>query len=229
MEGRALGGTRPDVLFGRGAPETDGRWRLELWWIPLGAGAHVVRISGRLYERLLATLGRRTPQDLYHSALIALTPAGRITIEMTPVPPPGGPDRGVVAGGPVGSRLLGRLRLFRYEVRRWPDGEIPDLPCAVASPVALTEDATAVASLLDAVARVPTLVWGRDELGVGDMWNSNSVVSWSLATAGLLDRAGAPPTGGRAPGWDAGVAAADGASAGVRHRVGGRGRSPVGR
>jgi len=29
--------------------------------------------------------------------------------------------------GTVGSRLLGHLRLFRYEVRRWREGSIPDV------------------------------------------------------------------------------------------------------
>ena len=57
-------------------------------------------------------------------------------------------------------------------------------------------------------------MWGRDELNTGDMWNSNSVVSWLIARSGLARPAdGAlagiqPPTGGRAPGWAAGVIAA---------------------
>jgi hypothetical protein len=40
------------------------------------------------------------------------------------------------------------------------------------------------------------------------MWNSNSVISWALVRAGVIDAAGSPPAGGRAPGWDAGVAVA---------------------
>lgn len=47
-----------------------------------------------------------------------------------------------------------------------------------------------------------------DEMDTGDMWNSNSVVSWVLTCAGLLDAAGEPPPGGRAPGWQAGVVVA---------------------
>jgi len=31
--------------------------------------------------------------------------------------------------------------------------------------------------VLETVARVPTPVWGRDELATGDMWNSNSVIA----------------------------------------------------
>jgi hypothetical protein len=40
------------------------------------------------------------------------------------------------------------------------------------------------------------------------MWNSNSVIAWVLATAGVDVDAVRPPDGGRAPGWDAGVAVA---------------------
>lgn len=54
---------------------------------------------------------------------------------------------------------------------------------------------------------MPTLVWGRDELHAGDMWNSNSVTSWLLASAGLAAQAGEPPVNERAPGWDAGLVA----------------------
>lgn len=40
------------------------------------------------------------------------------------------------------------------------------------------------------------------------MWNSNSVTAWLLVSAGLDAAASQPPNGGRAPGWDAGVAVA---------------------
>jgi len=183
-------------------------WRLELYWIPLGAGERLVRRSGHLYERLSAARHHRAPSDLYHSALIATTPGGRYTIEMTPVPDAHGAERGVVAEGAVGSPLLGRWRVFRYEIRRWLGGEIPDLPYAVASPVLVSHDAAVVEDVLELVAQVPTPTWGRHELYGGDMWNSNSVISWTLVRAGALVSAGAPPAGGRAPGWDAGVIAA---------------------
>lgn len=187
---------------------TDGAG-VELYWIPLGAGATIVRRSGRIYERLAAARQHRRRCDLYHSALIATTPAGRWTIEMTPVPAPGGRGtRGVVAEGIVGSRPLGRLRIFRYEVRRCLGGHIPDLADAVGGPVILTTDPQRAETVLRLVSSVPTPVWGRDELRAGEMWNSNSVVAWTLARAGLLDSAGSPPLGGRAPGWDAGVTVA---------------------
>ncbi len=36
-----------------------------------------------------------------------------------------------------------------------------------------------------AVPSVPTAVWGRDELHAGEMWNSNSLISWLIVSAGL--------------------------------------------
>jgi len=182
---------------------------LDLYWIPLGAGARVVRTSGKIYERLVALAAWRRPRHLYHSALVATTADQRFVIEMAPqVDDRGRIDRGVVAEGVVGSRWLRRMRVFRYEVRRWRNGRIPDLRYAVASPVRVTDDPEKVSSVLDLVSLVPTPVWGRDELRLGEMWNSNSVVSWVLCSAGLLDAAGELPDEGRAPGWDAGVAAA---------------------
>ncbi len=68
---------------------------VDLYWIPLGAGQHVVRLSGRLYEAICARLQRRPPCDLYHSALVVVVPKGRFVIEQTQVPGRGGP-RGVV-------------------------------------------------------------------------------------------------------------------------------------
>ncbi len=182
---------------------------LDLYWIPLGAGARVVRVSGRAYEAWCARRQRRPRCDLYHSALVANTSEGRTVIEMTPVPdirPP--QERGVVGEGPVGTRWARRFRIFRYEIRRWQGGAIPDIAYAVSSPVRVTDDPEAVQHVLDLVPLVPTPVWGRDELRAGEMWNSNSVVAWVLTRAGVAANAGRPPSNGRAPGWDAGVVAA---------------------
>ena len=205
----------------RMAPEPSPR--LDLYWIPLGAGARVVRTCGKGYEALVARLQHRPPCDLYHAALVAHTAVGRYSIEITPVPDDVGREqRGVVGDGPVGSRVLGRFRLFRYELRRWRDGVIPDLDFAVASPVLISEDAETVGHALELVALVPTPVWGRDELRAGEMWNSNSVISWVLDRAGVIERAGFPPGGGRAPGWDAGIVVARrpaGSASGERERV----------
>jgi hypothetical protein len=106
--------------------------------------------------------------------------------------------------GPVGSRLAGRFRLFRYEIRRWREGVIPDIGEAVASPVRLSDDLAVARRILDLVPSVPPLVWGRDEPHTGEMWNSNSVTAWLLATGGI-DAGVEPPSGGRAPGWRAGL------------------------
>jgi hypothetical protein len=195
---------------------------LDLYWIPLGAGTPVVRASGRLYEALRAAIDRRPRADLYHAALIAMVENTPICVEVAPVPDEDGANqRGVVAQGAVGSRLLGRWRVFRYEVRRWRDGTIPDLVHAVQS-VRLSTEAATIGTVLDSLATVPVHVWGRDEIGAHDMWNSNSVVSWALSSAGLLDRAGSPPRHGRAPGWQAGIIAA---TATTRQLAPGVGRS----
>ena len=180
---------------------------VELLWIPLGAGQHVVHISGRVFEALAAFVERRPARDLYHSALVITVPEGRYVIEMTPVPDEHGDRRGVVAGGVVGSRWLGRLRMFRYEIHRWRDGVIPDVDDATVSTTRQLELVDA-RRLLELVAAVPTPVWGRDELDAGEMWNSNSVTSWILHRSGVDTARLAPPEGGRAPGWDAGLVVA---------------------
>ena len=180
---------------------------VELLWIPLGAGQHVVRISGRVFESLTALVQHRPASALYHSALVVTAPDGRYVIEMTPVPDQHGAQRGVVADGAVGSAWLGRFRVFRYEIHRWRDGVIPDGDLAVAT-TTLQLDLAGARRLLDVVPDVPTPVWGRDELDAGEMWNSNSVTSWILCRSGIDCSSLAPPDGGRGPGWDAGLAVA---------------------
>lgn len=46
------------------------------------------------------------------------------------------------------------------------------------------------------------------QLATGDVWNSNSLIAWLLVHSGHDVDAIAPPPGGRAPGWTAGVVAA---------------------
>ncbi len=183
---------------------------VDLFWLPLGAGGHVVRWNGRVYETVAARLAHRPRQDLYHSALAVHLPPDTWVVEMTPAwLAAGGSERGVVATGAVGARWAGRSRLFRYEVRRWRGGSIGDVDEAVGSPVRVSEDADAARRLLAALPSVPVAVWGRDELRTGEMWNSNSVTSWALARAGLDPRVRRPPNGGRAPGWAAGTVVAE--------------------
>jgi hypothetical protein len=181
---------------------------VDLYWLPLGAGGHSVRLNGRVFEAVASRLGRRPPCDLYHSALVVRVPEGRFVIEQAPIADSNGAERGVVAEGAVGSRCLGRFRLFRYELRRWRDGDIPDVSAAVESPRRLTDDPGMSRRLLDLVPFVPTPVWGRDELGAGEMWNSNSFISWLIASSGFDAETIHVPAGGRAPGWRAGLVVA---------------------
>jgi hypothetical protein len=37
---------------------------VDLYWLPLGAGGHSVRLNGQLFEAGAAFLQRRTPRDL---------------------------------------------------------------------------------------------------------------------------------------------------------------------
>ncbi|WP_282945137.1 hypothetical protein [Cellulomonas endometrii] len=181
---------------------------VDLLWIPLGAGGSpIVRLSGRLYEGLAARRGRRPPCGLVHAALEVRPGGPAVTVEVTPVwGQPAGP-RGVVTTGPVGAPVLGRSRFFRYEVRCWAGGTIPDAAWAVERSV-VANDAPTALRLLDAAPGLPRHTWGRDPGAAGDMWTSNSVVAWLLARAGVDTARCGPPAGCRAPGWDAGVAAA---------------------
>jgi len=182
---------------------------IELYWLPLGAGGWFVRLNGRIYEAIRALLERRRPLNLYHSALLVQLPEGSFVIENCwPIPDTGRAARGVVVQGPVASRRMARWRVFRYEVRRWRDGIIADVDAAVASPQLLSDDPDVARRLLELVGSLPRPVWGRDELRTGEMWNSNSVIAWLLARSGLPTASIRPPAGGRAPGWQAGLAVA---------------------
>jgi hypothetical protein len=181
---------------------------VDLYWLPLGAGGHFVRLNGRLYEALAARLERRPARDLYHSALQVEVPEGTFVIEQAPVHDWSGGQRGVVAEGAVGAPWASRFRIFRYEIRLWRDGHIPDVAEAVDSPRRLSNEEECARRVLDLVPRVPTPVWGRDELGTGEMWNSNSVIAWVITRSGLDAEAIHPPGWGRAPGWRAGLVVA---------------------
>jgi hypothetical protein len=186
-----------------------GSAHVDLYWLPLGAGAvATVRWSGRLYEAIAAHRDHRPACDLYHSALQVYLGGDRFVIEMAPVWGNKHPDRGVVGEGAVGLPWLGRSRFFRYEVRRWRNGIIPDIAEAVAGPRRLSTDIALARLLLDLVPAFPTVTWGRDELGTGETWNSNSLIAWLLARTGHPVDLIHPPAGGRAPGWSAGLAIA---------------------
>lgn len=182
---------------------------IDVMWIPLGAGGSgIVRVNGRIYERLTSWRERRPPLALLHTALqVRLDGATWIVETMWPSPAGDPAARGVVVTAPVWLRPLGRFRLFRHEVRRWCDGILPDADQAIGGPDTVTTDPEVAQRLLDLVPAVPALIWGRRVDGA-DMWNSNSVIAWLLTRSGLAIDTITPPTGYRAPGWDAGSAVA---------------------
>lgn len=190
--------------------ETSARASVDLYWLPLGAGdaLPVVRWNGRVFEALVAGHEHRPRCDLYHSALEVQVDGRRFVIEMTPVWGNKESDRGVVCEGAVGLSGLGRSRFFRYEVRRWCGGVIPDVADAVGSPRRLSANSDQALRILALVPAFPTAVWGRDEQRTGQMWNSNSLISWLLARSGHDVSSVAAPVHGRAPGWDAALVVA---------------------
>lgn len=194
---------RPDAR----PAEDSVRSALELCWLPLGAGGHFVRLNGRVYEAVQAFRARRPRRALYHTALQVHVPEGRFVIETAwPIPDRDGASRGVAVEGPVATARIARFRVFRYEVRRWKGGTIADIAEAIDTQ-RISDDTDRARRVLDLVDSVPPLTWGRDELGLGEMWNSNSVISWLLARSGLPMEAIRPPIGGRAPGWQEGIVA----------------------
>jgi hypothetical protein len=42
-------------------------------------------------------------------------------------------------------------------------------------------------------------------LGWAKCWNSNSVIAWAIARSGIDTQSIQPPSGGRAPDWQAGL------------------------
>ena len=180
---------------------------VDLYWLPLGAGGRCVRLNGRVFEALVARREHRPAADLYHSALEVRLAATAGSSRWRPVWNTPEPERGVVAEGPVGLRWLGRSRWFRYEVRCWRGGRIPDVDEAVDSPVRMSDDAWHAERVLALVPRF------RDRhLGAGRAAHRRHV---ELELAHVVAprpqrprpvRVG-PPAGGRAPGWDAGLVA----------------------
>jgi hypothetical protein len=147
----------------------------------------------------------RERRDLYHAALVIEPDGDRYAIELAPSPNADVATPGVVATGAVGSRWAGWLRVFRYEMRCWQGGSIPDRSYVVGGPRVLSTDPRVAHRLNDLVPAVQLPVWGRHGLKAGKMWNSNSVIAWLIFTADLPTDSLAPPPRGRAPGWDAGL------------------------
>lgn len=183
---------------------------VSLLWIPLGAGGSgFVRMNGRIYEAIEARREHRPPLGLYHTALEVRLPEARFIVETMWPSPKGDPgNRGVVAMAPVFADWLFFTRIFRYEVRCWMNGLVPDADEAVGGPRLVSSDEALARRILDLTYEVPRLTWGRDQAKTGEMWNSNSVISWLLARAGTHMDEVVQPTEGRAPGWHAGVVVA---------------------
>ena len=57
---------------------------VDLYWIPLGAGGHSVRLNGRVFEAIQAARGHRQRCELYHSALVVEVDGDRYAIEVAP-------------------------------------------------------------------------------------------------------------------------------------------------
>ncbi len=176
---------------------------VDVYFFPVGAHGALAGWAAQLYEGVVAARDRRPRRELFHAALEVRAEGTTSWIEMAL--PVHRCDRGVIAEGPVGARVLGRWRLFRYEVHRWEGDAVPDVPAARGRPVCVSNSSADAERILALVPEFPLCTWGRDELGAGEMWNSNSFVSWLLARAGLRTDGLAPPAGGRAPGWNAGV------------------------
>jgi len=182
---------------------------VDLIWLPVGAGGRVAAHTSRWWEHLRAHQEHRGPRPLFHSALEVFDGDVYHVIEMAPAWDVPAGDRGVVATGPVGARWLGALRVFRYEIRCWRGGHIPDRAWAVDPPVRFPLTHAGSRTLLAHVPHAPAHVWGRDVFGIGDMWNSNSLISWILEQSDIVTDVLSPPQDGTAPGWRSGVIAAN--------------------
>ena len=179
---------------------------VDLYWIPVGAGTRFQRRSLLLYEAVMATVGRRPRSVFYHAALKVGLEDGSRTIEVMPVP--SHQTELAAFTGAVGIHGAGRFRLFRYQllVHREP---LPDEEWAVESPVRLSEDCAVARRILDLTPSLPNHTWGRRAPGTHEMWTSDSAASWLLVRAGIEVTTIQIPTGGSAPGWNAGATEAN--------------------
>jgi hypothetical protein len=180
---------------------------VDLYWIPVGAGtSRAQQLSLRCWEAFEAFRARRPRATLLHSALKVALGAQTFTLELTPAFVGG--DAPPLATGPVGVRGADRFTLFRYQLRCLPVDRLPDEEWAVAPPTRLSEACDVAERVIALGPSVPRHTWGRRVRGTREMWTSDSAIAWLLVRAGI-DLAGVgPPHGGRAPGWNAGIALA---------------------
>ena len=97
---------------GQASNDADDVGSVVLYWLPLGAGGHSVRWSGRVFEAFGGLHRHRPVRDLYHSALEVRIGVERFVIEMTPVWVDHVADRGVVQEGPSACAGLAGLPCF---------------------------------------------------------------------------------------------------------------------
>ncbi len=180
---------------------------VDTYWIPVGAGTRFQAASLVVYESVAALLARRRRSTLLHAALKVRVDGTDYVVELTPERREDEGSAPLVTG-PVGAKLAGRLRLFRYELHCEPGTTIVDEAWAAGEPIRVTDDGEATSEVLAWLPSIPAHTWGRRAPRTREMWTSNSAVSWVFTRAGLDIAAAGPPPGTSAPGWQAGIDAA---------------------
>jgi hypothetical protein len=118
---------------------------------------------------------------------------------------PAGDDRLVIEA--ADGFLAADLRGTTFPAEGSVTGEVLRTGKAAALADAASDDRTTQPIVAAGLGPALVIPW-RCAAGAGEMWNSNSVIAWLLARSGLPIDVIRPPAGGRAPGWQAGVAAA---------------------
>ena len=143
-----------------------------------------MRLNGRIFEAVGRGLEQRDRVRPLPLRMVVRVPEGEFVIEQAPV----GTERELAASSPkapVGSRWAradSDLPLRDPPLARWRD---PGRRRGGRQPAAADRGFPLRAGRARSCANVPMPVWGRDELGTGEMWNSNSVVAWLIARSGL--------------------------------------------
>ena len=202
---RMCGGARSARVGGR---MTSPPSAVDLYWIPLGAGGRLVRFNGRCSRRSppLAGTGHDATSTTRSSSSRSTATATRSSWRRRPTAI--GSAGGWWRRGPSGAAISAGCPCSATRSVSWRGGTIGDLGEAVGGPRRLSRDPGLARRLLDLVPAVPAARLGADKLHTGEMWNSNSVIAWLIAGAGVATELVAPPAHGRAPGWQAGLAVA---------------------
>ena len=206
-------------------------YALDLYWLPLGAGGHSVRVQrphlrgGGRSPRCAAaapsvttsTTRRSTGDDAGGHPTQSRWSAAKALVSAEAA------DHGAVAGGARGqppARPLGAVSirdpLLSVAARSQTSRRRLRAPAA-ADRRPCSCSGGSVLELVPLRSDLRSGGWTRSQ--TGEMWNSNSLVSWLLVShrpdVGRADRL---PVGGRAPGWQAGIAVAAPRSPEARRR-----------